>query len=241
MIKKDIGFVLKRVNFRETSLIAALYTYKFGKIRGIFKGFHTSKKEFSSSLDVFSLNEFVFYPKKSEIWLVSHADLVLDYPFLRKNLLKAKAAGIFFSLVDKTTELWDSNRQVFTLLSSCLSLLGEEKESKILYIFLVKFLTACGFSPEFSHCLGCRLKIKNEKYFFSVSKGGLICKNCLSKAKDIRLISGQAARSFLYIQKTHFPLVYRLSLSLSCEREIFSILKEFYSYRFGFDAGLDMV
>ncbi|MFH1504752.1 MAG: DNA repair protein RecO [Candidatus Omnitrophota bacterium] len=135
MIKKDLGFVLKRYNFRETSLISTLYTYRFGKIRGIFKGFYTSKKEFSSGLDIFSLNEFVFYPKKSEIWLVSHADLISDYSFLRENLSKAKIAGRFFNLVDKTTELWDSNLEIFTLVNSCLGLLKDEKDFKIFYIF----------------------------------------------------------------------------------------------------------
>ncbi|MCK4520024.1 MAG: DNA repair protein RecO, partial [Candidatus Omnitrophica bacterium] len=99
MIQKDLGFVLRRYNFRETSLITTLYTYRFGKIRGIFKGFYTSKKEFSSPLDVFSLNEFVFYPKKSEIWLISHVDLVSDFPYLREDMAKAKTSALLFNLL----------------------------------------------------------------------------------------------------------------------------------------------
>jgi len=241
MITKDIGFILRRYNFRETSLITTLYTCRFGKIKGIFKGFYTSKKEFASSLDIFSLNELVFYPKRSEIWLISHADLISDYSFLRQDLSKAKIAGLFFNLIDKTTELWDSNFEIFTLVSSCFNLLKEERGFKVFYIFLIKFLTLSGFSPELKNCVCCKEKVNARQALFSVSKGGLVCRNCSPKAAKVRKISPQALQSFLYIQSTEFPLVLRLSLSPVCEKELFSILKDFYAYRFGFDAGLDMV
>jgi len=135
MIEKDLGFVLRRYNFRETSLITTLYTSRFGKIRGIFKGFYTFKKEFSSSLDIFTLNEFIFYPKKSEIWLISHADLVSDFSYLREDLPKAKVVAIMLNLLDKTMLLWDRNLEIFNLINDCLNCLRQESEVKIFMYF----------------------------------------------------------------------------------------------------------
>ncbi len=233
MIQKDLGFVLRRYNFRETSLITTLYTYRFGKIRGIFKGFYTSKKEFSSPLDVFSLNEFVFYPKKSEIWLISHVDLVSDFPYLREDIAKAKISALLFNLLDKTLPLWDSNQYIFSLINSCLNCLGEEQELKILYIFLIKFLTFSGFKPELNHCISCE-RLLNDEFSFSVVRGGLICRDCALKVEDAKRINKQVCRSLLYIQKADFSLARRLKIDKTCEEEIFYILERFLTYHFDF-------
>src|SRR3989338_8979537 len=93
MIQKDLGFVLKRYNFRETSLIASIYT------------------------------------KKSEIWLIAHADIVSDYDFLRSDLAKAKVAGKIFNFLERVIEIWDTNPYIFNLLKDCLDLLGRGEKN----------------------------------------------------------------------------------------------------------------
>ena len=233
MIEKDLGFVLKRYNFRETSLITTLYTLRFGKIRGIFKGFYTSKKEFSSPLDIFSLNEFVFYPKRNEIWLISHADLVSDFSYLRQNLSKAKVGAILFNLLDKIMPLWDRNEHIFDLINNCLNSLKQEEGFKILYVFLIKFLSFSGFKPEFNHCIKCQ-KVLDDEFSFSVAKGGLICRACTYQVTDVKKISKQACRCLLYIQGVDFSLTSRLKVTKACEEEIFYILGRFLAYHFEF-------
>ena len=233
MIEKDLGFVVRRYNFRETSLITTLYTKKFGKIRGILKGFYSQKREFSSPLETFSLNEFIFYPKKSEIWLISHVDLVSDFSFLRYDLKKAKIAGMFLNIIDRTMQVWDKNEKIFGLLNSCLNYLKAEGGQKILYIFLIKFLTLSGFKPEFDHCITCK-NLLGEDLFFSVAKGGLVCQDCYKQVHDAKKISQQASRSLIYIEKEDFPLALRLNLDYRCEEELFYILDEFLSYHLDF-------
>jgi len=234
MIEKDLGFVLRRYNFRETSLITTLYTSRFGKIRGIFKGFYTRKKEFSSSLDTFTLNEFVFYPKRSEIWLISHADLVSDFSYLREDLAKAKVGALLLNLLDKTMPMWDENLQIFNLVNDCLNSLSQESEVKILYVFLIKFLSLSGFKPEFNHCIRCQ-KVLDDEFYFSVAKGGLVCRVCGRDVGDLKRITRQACRSLLYIQNNDFSLISRLKVTRPCEDEFFYILGRFLAYHFEFD------
>lgn len=234
MVTKDLGFVLRRYNFRETSVIANFYTCKFGKITGILKGFYTVKKEFSSSLDIFSLNELIFYPKRRDIWLVSFADIVSDYDYLRKDIVKAQTAGIFLNIIDRTMQPWDKNDNVFNLLKVCLDSLNREDEKKLLYVFLIKFLTLSGFKPEFSRCIICHNSIE-EVVFFSVSKGGLLCKECCRGVGDYKRISREAISSLLYIQNTDFNLSLRIKPTLDCEKEIYYILQEFLRYHLDFD------
>ena len=236
MIEKDIGFVLRRYNFRESSIIATLFTWRFGKITGIFKGFYPYRKEFTSSLDIFSLNEFIFYPKKSQLWLVSFADLIYDYPFLRDNISKAKLAATFFRLIDRTFGLWESNPSVFQFLKDTLYWLHSEDETKVFLVFLIKFLTLSGFKPEFNRCLSCK-SLLEEDIFFSASGGGLVCSDCSSGVSDAEMISKDTTSSFRYIQNNDIPLVWRLSLTVHCQRQMHYILQRFLLYHVDFDIG----
>ena len=234
MVTKDLGFLLKRYNFRETSVIASFYTQKFGKITGILKGFYTQKKEFSSHLDSLSLNELVFYPKKSDIWLVSFADLVCDYDFLRSDISRAAVASIFLNLIDKTMQPLDKNPEVFQLLKDCLSSLKGESAKKALYVFLIKFLTLSGFKPEFGKCLICH-KPADEETQFSVSRGGLVCKKCGAKEQDTRKIGADTIASLFYIQNNDFPLALRINPTVTCEKEMAYLLREFLCCHFDID------
>jgi DNA repair protein RecO (recombination protein O) len=234
MIDRDTGFVIRRYNFRETSLIATLYTRSHGKIKGVFKAFHTPKKEFTTSLDIFTLNEFVFYPKKSELWLVSFADMVKDYPYLRKSYSKNIVASLFISIIDRIMPMWDVNVDVFNLLSDSLELLKSEDELKVMVIFLVELLTISGFEPQFSNCLRCHGPMR-ERVLFSVSRGGLLCAKCAQGILDAQTLNADVVLSIRYIQDVDFLKGMRLRLSNACERGIFYILREFVLYHLEID------
>jgi len=240
MIEKDLGFVLRRSNFRDTSVIANIYTLRFGRIAGILKGFYSGKREFTSPLEVFTLNEFVFYPKKREIWLVSFADLLCDYPILRTDLARSRAAGFFLNIVERVMQPWDVNSQVFFLLKESMAALQDYPQTKVLYVFLIKFLTISGFKPEFNHCIHCRGEL-GEDLGFSAAKGGLVCGKCRAKSDDCRSVTGETSSSLSYIQKTDFPQVLRIRPTPACEKEIMYVLRQFIAYHLDIDlSGLNI-
>jgi len=234
MIDKDLGFILRKYDFRETSVLAHIYTRKFGKIIGLFKGFYTFKKEFSTSLDLFTFNEFIFYPRRSEIWLVSFADLVDDYSYLRKDVSKNIAAAVFMRLIDEGMALGDSNEEMFYLLKYSLESLRAVNPRKLLYIFLIKFLTISGFKPEFSLCINCHRPYSSSA-FFSVSSGGLICLACKGSIPDICSISRETVSTISYLQHHNFPQLLRIHPSARCEKEVFFILQKFLSSHMHFN------
>lgn len=234
MVTKDLGFVIKRYNFRDTSVIASIFTLNHGRITGILKGFYTNKKEFSSSLDIGTLNEFMFYPKKQEVWLVSYVDLVSQYPYLHSNLTKAHVAGIFFHAIDKTMQIWDTSQEVFFLLKDSLELLKQHDSNKMLYIFLIKFLTLSGFKPELNRCICCHKKLP-EKVFFSVSKGGFVGDCCQIKITDAQAINNEVSSSLFYIQQNEITQCLRLNPTVHCSREILKILARFFVFHLEWD------
>ena len=235
MIAKDKGFIVKKTNFRETSIIATIYTYKFGKIQGILKGFYAAKKEFSSPLDIFSLNEFVFYPKKSEIWLVGKIDLINDFPYLKQNADKFSSCGLIFNIINRISMLHDRNEKIFILLKQCLEALEKEPGKKIIYVFLLKFLSYSGFKPELRHCIRCGKNV-SERMYFDTKAGGLVCDKCAMNLSKLYKISAQTALTILYIQNNDFPQVLRIKPSLKTTNEIIFLLRKFLEIHLGFKA-----
>ncbi|MCD6583591.1 MAG: DNA repair protein RecO [Candidatus Omnitrophica bacterium] len=234
MIAKDFGFVLKRIDFRETSLIVTVFTQRFGKINCILKGFYTLKKEFSSSMDIFTYNEFIFYPKRSTLWLISFADLIEDFPFLRKDLEKNSIACKFIEVIDKTLPLWSKNPSVFSLLRDSLLSFAHHQPTKLLCIFFIKFLTFCGFKPEFTKCIRCHKNLYHG-FSFSISCGGLLCEKCRVFYSDAYSISSSVVAIISYIQRTDFPLVLRIEVSFNDEEEILNILNGFLTHHLNFN------
>lgn len=229
MITKDSGFILKRWNFRETSLFISAYTLKYGKITGLLKGFYSPKKEFTSILEPMTLNEFIFYPRRSEIWLVSFADLINDYSQVRYNLSKNRIASVFLQILYRNIELHEPNEEIFTLLKETLDLLSKMDDEKILSIFLIKFLTIAGIKPQFNLCLNCHTPY-GRKLFFSMQAGGIICDKCSNKNSDIHPITKETTSTIHYIQHNRFPQLLRLKPSLRCKEEIIYIVGKFIEY-----------
>ncbi|OQX88466.1 MAG: DNA repair protein RecO [Candidatus Omnitrophica bacterium 4484_70.2] len=233
MIAKDLGIVTKRVNFRETSIVVNVFTKNYGRISGILKGFYRGRKEFTSSLDIFTLNEILFYPRKSSLWLISSADLIRNFPYLYNDYYKACIAAKFIKIIEKVIPYGERNKEIFSLFY--LSLLSLEKFSPyiVFCVFFIKFLNFSGFKPNLNSCLSCGSSI-GKICFFAASQGGLICQRCRKKYTDVEIISPQTVAFIKYIQKEKFFSSLRVNPDKKIKEEMFSLLNTFFLYHLDF-------
>ncbi|MFC1599214.1 DNA repair protein RecO [Candidatus Omnitrophota bacterium] len=228
-IKKDIGFTLKAFDFRETSKIVHIFTKNNGKIHGLFKGLRAGKKNFTTSLDSFSLNELIFYESKNEMWLVSSADMIDNFSFLKENVEKNIIASYIVELVDKINPLHLPSIKVFNLVNDSLRGLEDNIHKKVIYIFQIRILEISGFRPHLTACVRCSKEVE-KKAFFSINLGGVLCASCLSYDKLAKELSPDVIASLKYIQNNDFRLSLRLNLSPLTQRVILEILEEFLGY-----------
>jgi len=234
MIAKDLGFILRRTDFRDSSVIADIYTLNFGRISGILKGYYSGKKEFTSSLALFSLNEFVFYPRHRDVWLVSYVDMVADYDFLPASSAASGLAGLFAGLISRTMPAWESNQDIFHLLGESFQRLRQSQDRRLAHWFLLRYLELSGFKPELNRCLSCRDSLSAE-VMFSIACGGLLCRLCGRGVADARPISPETAAGLLYMQENEFDPVSRLRLSPDAEVQTAAILRQFLLYHLEID------
>ena len=228
-VKKDLGFVLKAFDFRESSKIAYIYTRQSGKIGGLFKGFRNHPKHFSTPLDIFSLNEFVFYPSRSNLHLVSAADIVSNYPHVRQSQETFYLASYMVELVDKIMPFHYVQEEIFDLIRIMLESLGDFSSLRLLSIFQIKILSITGFRPSLTSCIHCG-KALEKQGLFSWQRGGMLCQGCFSYDRQAKEISADVIASLKYIQQKSFPQVYNLKPKNTTLRQMIRILDDFLSY-----------
>lgn len=230
-IHKTEALVLKTFDFRETSIIAALYTRDFGRIQGLFKGIRTEPAKFGSTLEPFSHNEIVFYQKRNaELHLVSACDIKENFSALRSDISKCGQASFMMELLHAVTALEDKSVEVFDLTTQCLSQMSANPNyNKIPTIYKIKLLSLTGFRPHLHSCLSCGDKISSQAKF-SNYLGGLICQNCFKR--DIRaawIFRGTIA-SILHIEKNSLIDSLRLGINPQIKRELDCILNSFIEF-----------
>ncbi|MDD5120307.1 MAG: DNA repair protein RecO [Candidatus Omnitrophica bacterium] len=233
-IDKACGLVLNKRDLRETSIIVDLYTREFGKISGILKGARTEPEKFASNLELFSLNEIIFYRKtRSSLHLITQADKLNNFTGIRQNMDRANTAGFMMELVNSIMQPEDANEEIFNLaLASIKELETNYNPEKIATIFKIKMLSLSGFKPHFDSCVSCREKIMGQSKF-SLSRGGLLCPNCMQKDPASRSIFRGTIATILHIEKNTFSSSLNLGMNPQIKKELDLILNAFLNFHLG--------
>jgi DNA repair protein RecO (recombination protein O) len=231
MIPKTEAIVLNRRDFRETSLIADFYTRDFGKISGLLKGIKTEPEKFASTVELFSLNELIFYRKvHSELHLVSQCDMKESFYAIRQSLEKTGIASFMMELVAAIMPAEDRNEEIFDLVLSCLRELEvTSNPGKIMTIFKIKMLALSGFKPHFDSCVSCGERIMGQSRF-SLSLGGLLCQGCCRKDLSSRSVFRGTVASILHIERNDFKSNLNLGINPQIKRELALILNSFLNF-----------
>ena len=231
-IQKSEAIVLRKQDLRETSLILTFYTKDFGKIKGILRGVRGPRGQYGGGgLEIFAHDEVVFYEqKKRDIFTVSQCDLIDFFNPIRQSLERLAYATYMVELLDSVTSLGDKNEEVFGLLLNSLKLLsGESSARRVARIFEIKLLSLLGLMPTLGSCANCSGKVDSLAKF-SISQGGLICKNCSEADKNATPIMQGTVKFIEHIRSSPFDKVARVKVANAVGKELESILRKFLDY-----------
>jgi DNA repair protein RecO (recombination protein O) len=230
-IHKTEAIVLRRMDFRETSLIVDFFTRDFGKLSGILKGIRLEPDKFASTVEISSHNDIVFYKKiNTSLHLVSACDLRDKFFNLRNSIIKAGISSFMMELISAVMQPEDKNEDVFDLTVNSLKELEKTNNpEKIATIFKIKMLALSGFKPHFDSCVSCSDKILGQSKF-SLSLGGLLCPKCSFKDLSARAIFRGTIASILHIEKNDFKTNLNLGLNPQIKKELEIILNAFFNF-----------
>jgi DNA repair protein RecO (recombination protein O) len=148
-IQKTEAILLKKKDFRETSLILTFFTKDFGKIEGIIKGARGSRPRSDANPIFFSLDQIVFYEKKmGGLSIISQCETQEVFLNILKEWGRASSAYYMLELTDVFTEPEGRSEEVFKNLYNSFKSLDSGKEAKsITRFFEIKLLMVLGFWP----------------------------------------------------------------------------------------------
>lgn len=178
MESKNEGIILGSIEYKEASKIVYIYT-KDGRKSVIAK----NSRKYESGLQAFS----------SSLSKVSYTDnghsfptLIDYYPInsfknIKDNFTLLSYANSILEIINQLPSN-DYQNKIYDFLNYTLLGIEESNKPLIYYeMFLVKMLKILGILPELNHCVKCNSD--EELFYFSVSNGGALCKNCGSGNK----------------------------------------------------------
>jgi len=176
--EKTLAYVVRTRDYRDTSLLAVLFTAAFGKIQAVIKGGRDGRGRMDSSFEPFSLNEIMVYRRRrGDLHMVTNADLVERFDDLRNDLERLGTAAYFMELLDQMMGA-EAHPEVFELIGEAFAFLGEgHSPRRTARIFEIKLMSALGFMPELGRCVRCG-KPEPLEYYFSAHSGGIVCMDC---------------------------------------------------------------
>ncbi len=152
-------------------------------------------------------------------------DLFLD---VREDLERLSYASYFIDLLNELVEVEDPNSALFDLLQDSLLFLSSGASCKrTARIFEVKLFELLGLMPEIKACVVCQTENPDPAYF-SVSLGGVCCKNC-SESAGMLLFKGTL--NFLeHVRRAPFKDLHRVKVSQEVGVELEKMLRRFVDF-----------
>jgi len=193
MMEKAEGFVIRQVDFSESSKILTLFTREYGKISAIAKGAKRLRGSFESALDLLTICNIVFIRKSSGgLDLLTEAKLVERFQVKDKSLESLYSGYYVAELLGSLTEEYDPHPQLYSEARRALERFstGIDLELAVLR-FELMLLQELGHLPALEGCLVCDREINPDlPYAFRATQGGLICLECLREEPARRIHSG---------------------------------------------------
>jgi DNA repair protein RecO (recombination protein O) len=195
------GIILRKVPFRETSIILDIFTNKLGIIPVMAKGIRKEKSKNAGLTEILNELELVLYKNPSSDWYIfKSAALTKAHLFevdFKTSVLMQAAAEIYRQLIIPGEDA----EKLYELFLKYLQFIPQVKKNgiAIFWRFLLRLFRLMGIEFNSTTCINCGNKGDFIAYF--PRKHGFICKKCFRPVYDdlVFEISGEQAELFYNI------------------------------------------
>lgn len=215
----------------ESDIIVTFFCRHHGRLTGIAKGAKRSKKRFVNKLEIFtSLLIRHTIPKNRQLAFIAEAELLESFLALRQNILCYSTANVIREFTLLATQEMEGDEELYPLLLWAFTSLNSGRPPRaILILFLIRFFTAIGYSPQLHRCLDCNQEIHEaESYTFHSAAGTIRCRSCNKGEKSTPIpLSLGTLKSLTAAQGQPLYRLQRLQLSPHSQQEALSFLHHY--------------
>ena len=148
MIVNTQAIVLHRIKYKNSSLIARLFTKDSGKISIIINGAAKQKGNIAGIIEPSNIVKLNYYQRKTKsLQTFKEANLLYNHFLIREDILKLNVALSTVEIIDKTFHENDVNHETYELVCKTLKMINDcQYDARlILCFFLLKLIESLGF------------------------------------------------------------------------------------------------
>ena len=211
--------------FGESDLLVTFLTPDRGRLKGVAKGARRSRKRFVNCLDIFSLVDLEYDPKRrGDLCFIYSGKLIEAYTGLRKKFSTLSSASYMVELTEILFPWALPERHIFEGLKKTFHLLARGERADLIAIFYeVIAMAQGGYSISLEKCCVCGRIYKGEgTAVFIPEKGGIACTKCQQVTAVTPKISPDTVNIIGRLQSESIASIEQISAS----EEIFSELRQ---------------
>lgn len=222
-MEKIEGIVVGERAHGETSKIIQILTREYGVIGVIAKGARTLKSDFRTSTTKMTYGYFDMIYKEGKLSTLTAVDVISNFINISKDIVSVSYASYMIDLAEQVAR-HNMNPNILEVLVSSLFKIDEGFDPVVISSILeLKYLEYLGVMPCFDGCSICG--VKNNIVTASSTRGGYICKNCLTNERILNEKTMKLLRMLYYVD---IKKISKLEIGNDVKRELHTFLDEYY-------------
>ena len=228
---KTQAFVLKSINWGDTSKIVSLYTREKGRVNIIAKGVKRKNHQHGAYFEALNqLETIIYFSDKRELQNIGETSLLNSFHQIRMDLDKTAVGLAILELIDIFFQQSETDTIFFDFLLTQFQALEKSANFQIVFwYFILKILSYLGFKPNFDLCNSCE-KVKNEDYYFQKTSGSLFCKECIGETPLFVKLQKDIHQFLNRLQKTNHKKIDEIELPSQLNSGKFNFLLDYLRF-----------
>ena len=181
---KTKGIIIKKVNFRETSIILDVLTPEYGVISVMAKGIRKQKSKNTGLLEILNELDLILYKNPSSEWYIYRSSQIVNAHLFNIDISTSVLMQAPVEVIRQIIISVEDSQEIYQLFETYLEYIKAVKQNgiAIFWRFLLKLFKIIGIEFNITNCIEC----SQRKQFFAYfpQKHGFICEECYHPVND---------------------------------------------------------
>ncbi|MCX7726592.1 MAG: DNA repair protein RecO [Chitinispirillaceae bacterium] len=241
-IVKTHSIVVSTMPYRESSLLATLFTREYGRIGAIVKGIKRRESRNILFERGYEIEHLTYLKVGRELQLITECRIVEPFQKIRYSVEKTAIRDLIFEFLLISVKDSEPSSKMFDFLKEFLvTLCHFENNLERLTLYASRILfdlaTLLGFEINFNQCRSCgKPSFECEDLFLDIEKGYLVCQRCFNGVTECQVprsaIEYFYSSSYEKIDIDDINIFSLLHTAYKFCRYHFDIKKELSSFKF---------
>lgn len=220
------GLVISAMPMGEYDKRITLLTRERGKITAFARGARRPNSQLLAATNPFSFGEFELFEGRST-YTIAKAAISNYFRTLAYDPIAAYYGFYFLEFADYYCQENNDEKEMLKLLYQTLRALESEHYDNRLVraVFELKALAVNGEAPNVFGCLACGKK--EQLYYFSGRKGGILCEECKGTAEDAWKMTESTVYTMQYVIASDITKLYSFAVSEKVLAELQKMLAQY--------------